>query len=203
MGFQADHARDVFHSEKLHGLPKELMIRLLKTATFQSDLRMTEEQIFEKCTSWAKYQAEMKHIEESRAESESRSGNNSRRGSRSSTPSRDIGGGIGGVGGGDDVKMQDPDEWKRIIQPLLPSIRFPTMKGEYFASKVVNTRILSSDDCSLIMQYIFTQKPHSELKYGTQQRYFEFAFDRYYDATEVIKKVAIKTTAFRKRLYGY
>merc|ERR1719192_2477122 len=182
--FQADHARDVFHSEKLHGLPKELMIRLLKTATFQSDLRMTEEQIFEKCTNWAKYQAEMRHIEERKA-SQIGNGTGSKRGSRESTPSTHT--------VGDDMKMQDPEEWKRIIQPLLPSIRFPTMKGEYFASKVVNTKILSSDDCSLIMQYIFTQKPHHELKYGTQQRYFEFAFDRYYDASEVIKKVALKT----------
>jgi len=40
-------------------------------------------------------------------------------------------------------------------------------------------------------------------KTGTKQRFFEFAFDKYYDAVEVIKKVTIQTAAFRKRLFGY
>merc|ERR1712062_287376 len=61
-------------------------------------------------------------------------------------------------------------EWKRIIRPLLPHIRFPTMKGEYFASQVVDTNILSHDDCALIMQYMFTQRKNAELKYGTKGR---------------------------------
>ena len=119
--FQADHARDVFYDEKLCGLPTELMIRLLKTATFQSDIRMTEEQIFEKCCKWARHQAEQRHIEESRAREDEHGGIGINGGSRASTPNGNDG----------DGKIQDPEEWKRIIQPLLPSIRFPTMKGEF------------------------------------------------------------------------
>merc|ERR1711994_555503 len=61
-------------------------------------------------------------------------------------------------------------EWKRIIKPLLPYIRFPTMKGEYFASQVVDTNILSSDDCALIMQYLFTRRGNAALKYSIKGR---------------------------------
>lgn len=143
--FQADHARDVFHSEKLNGLPTALMIRLLKTATFQSDLRMTEEQIFEKCTNWAKYQAEMRHIEERKA-SQIGNGTGSKRGSRESTPSTHT--------VGDDMKMQDPEEWKRIIQPLLPSIRFPTMKGEFSPYFVFSFFVVSMFIVSFSVRFV-------------------------------------------------
>lgn len=40
----------------------------------------------------------------------------------------------------------------------------------YFASQVVDTNILSSDDCALIMQYLFTQRKNNALKYSIKGR---------------------------------
>ena len=62
-------------------------------------------------------------------------------------------------------------EWQQIIQPLLPHIRFPIIKGEYFTAHVVDMKILSTDDCTLIMQYLFTQKENEDLKYSTKKRF--------------------------------
>ena len=66
---------------------------------------------------------------------------------------------------------EDETDWRRIIQPLLQYIRFPIMNGEYFTSKVVDMKILSTDDCTLIMQFLFTQKENDALKYSTKKRY--------------------------------
>ena len=66
---------------------------------------------------------------------------------------------------------EEETDWKQIIQPLLPHIRFPIMNGEYFTSNVVDMKILSTDDCTLIMQFLFTQKENDALKYSTKKRF--------------------------------
>ena len=121
----------VFHSENLNLLPTALMMRLLGSATFESGVQLTEEQVYEKSVCWAKYWAEQHKA---------------------------------------DAASSSDCDWKQVIQPLLPKIRFPIMRGEYFAAHIVDTKILSSDDCALIMQYVFTQRKNKHLKYGIKAR---------------------------------
>lgn len=55
-----EDAAKVFHSANLNLLPTELMIRLLKQATFQEgSLLLDEEELFEKCVVWAKHKSKV------------------------------------------------------------------------------------------------------------------------------------------------
>ena len=100
------------------------------------------------------------------------------------------------------------------------------MNGEYFATKVVNMKILGTDDCGLVMQYLLNHKPNKNLKYSAQRRAIEFAefeFDVFRDGNHiknhgqtlsVMPSNSTKTMApgpslssmyggGQKRLYGY
>merc|ERR1712176_709192 len=75
-------------------------------------------------------------------------------------------------GSDDDDKTEavDIQDWKSIIQPLLPHVRFPNMKGQYFAANVVELKLLSAADCTYIMQCLLTGKESKALKYSTKKR---------------------------------
>lgn len=96
----------VFYSDNLNLLSPALMIRFLESAQFQTGCILSEEEIFEKCVCWAKYNAKIYEINR-----------------MNGTSMEDLG------------KIphahQLSTEWKRIIKPLLPYIRFPNMKGEF------------------------------------------------------------------------
>merc|ERR1712048_1546547 len=74
----------------------------------------------------------------------------------------------------DDEKVEmveiDHKNWKSVIQPLLPHVRFPNMQGNYFAANVVELKLLSADDCTYIMQCLLTGKESKSLIYSTKKR---------------------------------
>jgi len=152
-----EDAAKVFHSENLNLLPTELMILLLKQATFPKTRPMTEEAVFEKCVVWAKHVAGKHAVSEDDAESAEE---------QMAVEVDDS---------DDDEKEEevvaiDPEHWKSVIQPLLLHVRFPNMEGEYFAAKVVELKLLSFDDCTFIMQCLLTGKESKFLKYSTKKR---------------------------------
>jgi len=149
-----EDAAIVFNSRNLNLLPTELMIRLLKQATFQTT-KLTEEYVFEKCVEWAKHHAGKHSLSEQRdRELEEEM--------------------VVEMEDSDDEKEEmveiDHKNWKSVIQPLLPHVRFPNMKGEYFAAKVVELKLLSAEDCTFIMQCLLTGKESKSLKYSTKKR---------------------------------
>lgn len=151
-----EDAAKVFHSRNLNMLPTELMIRLLKQATFQTT-KLTEEAVFEKCVIWAKHHAG-KHAASDDPES--------------AMEEQVV---VGALDSDEDEKEEvvveiDPKNWKSVIQPLLPHVRFPNMKGDYFAANVVELKLLSADDCTYIMQNLLTGKESKSLKYSTKKR---------------------------------
>jgi len=172
-------AAKAFESENFNLLPTELMIRLLKWATFGRTERLTEEVVFQKCVLWAKYKAQINRI-------------NQGKGPSSSSDDDD------GDASGEEFKAQggDGDEaavglgaehfyrarsrnngrpstnWKDLIQPLLPEIRFPIMEGPYFADKVVNLGLLTAVHCTEIMQSYFIELPSNRKPtYSSKRRY--------------------------------
>jgi len=150
-----EDAAKVFHSRNLNLLPTELMIRLLQQATFQT-VKLTEEAVFEKCVIWAKYHA----------------GKHAQGGSDKEVPVIDDQG-VGADESDDEKEVvveKDPKNWKSVIQPLLPHVRFPNMQGNYFAANVVELKLLSADDCTYIMQCLLTGKESKSLKYSTKKR---------------------------------
>merc|ERR1712087_137755 len=149
--FEDESAIEVLRSENLKTLPCELMTRLLRYDL----IRVSEEEIFERSVTWAKWHEKVNVSKQSDSES----------------------GDISMVTN-NEVEMEgwqhvEQTEGQQIIQPLLPHIRFPIMKGEYFTAHVVDMKILSTDDCTLIMQYLFTQKENEDLKYSTKKRFDE------------------------------
>jgi len=136
----------VLQCENLKTLPTELMIRLLR----HDGIKMAEETIFERCATWAQWKEKVAVANKSGQES------------ISLVTTEEA-----AIEGWDEEEETD---WKQIIQPLLPHIRFPVMNGEYFTSHVVDMKILSTDDCTLIMQFLFTQKENDNLKYSTKKR---------------------------------
>jgi len=162
-------AAKAFESENFNLLPTELMIRLLKWATFGRTERLTEEVVFQKCVLWAKYKAQINRINEGQ----------SAQGPPESDEDSD--------GSGEESKEQEQTEhfyrarksngrastnWKDLIQPLLPEIRFPIMAGPYFADKVVNLALLTADDCTEIMQSYFIEMPSNRKpSYSSKRRY--------------------------------
>merc|ERR1712003_174179 len=68
------------------------------------------------------------------------------------------------------VVEEENQDWKNVIVPILPYIRFPIMTGVYFASNVFEMDLLSSEDSTLIMQWQFTKKDNDALKYSTKIR---------------------------------
>merc|ERR1712079_932375 len=68
------------------------------------------------------------------------------------------------------VVEEENQDWKNVIVPILPYIRFPIMTGMYFASNVFELDLLSSEDSTLIMQWQFTKKDNDALKYSTKIR---------------------------------
>jgi len=145
--FEGQQAIEVLRCENLKSMPTELMIRLLR----YDSTRMDEEIIFEKCTKWAQWKEKVALAKKSEQKSISLVITEEAH-----------------IDGWDDEEETD---WKRIIQPLLPHIRFPIMNGEYFTSNVVDMKILTTDDCTLIMQFLFTQKENDALKYSTKKRF--------------------------------
>merc|ERR1712217_630233 len=158
-----EDAAKVFHSRNLNLLPTELMIRLLQQATFQT-VKLTEEAVFEKCVIWAKYHAG-KHAGDNVSEDEV----------ISPIINDDEEEEVGAEDSDHDdekeiVVERDPKNWKSVIQPLLPHVRFPNMQGNYFAANVVELKLLSADDCTYIMQCLLTGKESKSLKYSTKKR---------------------------------
>lgn len=177
-----EDANDVFLSENLNTLPRAIMVRLLQTATIQTD-KMTEEMIFEKCVIWAKWHAQIQRI-------------NHRQ--QRSIPDDDAEGKMEEVldsrqsqDGGTNPSLVVVGDWKEEMKPLLEWIRFPLMSGDYFASKVVNMKILTSDDCGLVMQYLLNRRPNKNLKYSSRRRCLHFAqfkFDVFCDGNDVLQQ---------------
>jgi len=147
--FEDASAIEVLRSENLKTLPCELMMRLLR----YDHIRMSEEGIFERTVTWAKWHEKVNVSKQSE------------NGDISMVTTEEV-----EMAGWQEVEQT---EWQQIIQPLLPYIRFPIMKGEYFTAHVVDMKILSTDDCTLIMQYLFTQKENEDLKYSTKKRFDE------------------------------
>ena len=215
-----EDANDVFLAENLNTLPQEIMIRLLKTATIQTD-KMTEEMIFEKCVIWAKWHAQIQKINHQHVtipDDDDAEG-------KMEEP-QDVADALDGASSSS--VSSGVSDWKQKIKPLLEWIRFPLMSGDYFASKVVNMNILTSDDCGLVMQYLLNRKPNKNLKYSSRRRclYFaQFKFDVFCDGNDVKQqghclqvnpdvnyitmgldyKVSATSgpPAVRRRLYGY
>jgi len=152
-----EDAAKVFHSRNLNMLPTELMIRLLQQATFQN-IKLTEEAVFEKCVGWAKHHA-AKHAEGASDEEVNLY-----------EPDAHLVEADDSDDEKEPVVERDPKNWKSVIQPLLPNVRFPNMQGKYFAATVVELKLLSADDCTYIMQCLLTGKESKSLKYSTKKR---------------------------------
>jgi len=164
-------AAKAFESENFNLLPTELMIRLLKWATFGRTERLTEEVVFQKCVLWAKYKAQINRINQGQG-----------------PPENDID--EDSDASGEEAKQLEQEQtehfyqtntrnkgrastnWKDLIQPLLPEVRFPIMAGPYFADKVVNLALLTADDCTEIMQSYFIEMPTTKKPtYSNKRRY--------------------------------
>jgi len=144
-----EDAATVFGCDNYKTLPTELMILLLKHDTNY----LAEEKVFEKCKAWAEYHDD--NFDSLYNDCMYR---------YLLSPSRH-----------DDSKSEGDDRlenegWKQIIQPLLPYIRFPTMDGPWFAAHVVDLKIMSAEDTTLIMQWYFHPVEKSELRYSTKKR---------------------------------
>jgi len=157
-------AAKAFESENFNLLPTELMIRLLKWATFGRTERLTEEVVFQKCVLWAKYKAQINRINQGQAPSDDDdgSGEELKDGAEAEHFYRARSKNNG----------RPSTNWKDLIQPLLPEIRFPIMEGPYFADKVVNLGLLTAVHCTEIMQSYFIETPSNRKPtYSSKRRY--------------------------------
>jgi len=151
-------AATVFGCANYKALPTELMIRLLQ----HDQDYLAEERVFEKVVTWAKFHHE--HFRELYIASMYRCSLDARRSQKVHEETTQ-----------EELAQMERGGWQLIIQPLLPSVRFPVMDGGYFAENIVDLKILSSDDTTLIMQFFFCQENKDTLKYGVQPRHLQTA----------------------------
>jgi len=147
-------AATVFGCENYKALPTELMIRLLQ----HDQNYLAEERVFEKVVTWAKFHQQ--HFRELYIASMYKCSLDPRRSSKAREETTQ-----------EEIVQMERGGWQHIIQPLLPFVRFPVMDGGYFAENIVDLKILSSDDTTLIMQFFFCQENKETLKYGVKPRH--------------------------------
>jgi len=147
-------AATVFGCENYKALPTELMIRLLQ----QDQNYLAEERVFEKVVTWAKFHHQ--HFGELYKTSMYKCSLDPRRSHKAREETTQ-----------EELEQMERGGWQHIIQPLLPFVRFPVMDGGYFAENIVDLKILSSDDTTLIMQFFFCQENKETLKYGVKPRH--------------------------------
>jgi len=147
-------AAAVFGCENYKALPTELMIRLLQ----HDQNYLAEERVFEKVVTWAKFHQQ--HFRELYTASMYKCSLDPRRSTKAKEETTQ-----------EEIVQMERGGWQHIIQPLLPFVRFPVMDGGYFAENIVDLKILSSDDTTLIMQFFFCQENKDTLKYGVKPRH--------------------------------
>merc|ERR1712129_389942 len=153
-----EDAATVFECENYKALPTELMIRLLQ----HDQNYVAEERVFEKVVIWAKFHHQ--HFRELYISSMYKCSLDPRRSHNVSEETTQ-----------EQLAQMERGGWQLMIQPLLPFVRFPVMDGGYFAENIVDLKILSSDDTTLIMQFFFCQENKDTLKYGVQPRHLQTA----------------------------
>jgi len=169
-----EDAATVFECENYKALPTELMIRLLQ----HDQNYLAEERVFEKVVIWAKFHHQ--HFREQYISSMYKCSLDPRRSHKVSEETTQ-----------EELAQMERGGWQLLIQPLLPFVRFPVMDGGYFAENIVDLKILSSDDTTLIMQWFFCQERKETLKYEVKPRHLQ-----------VDAKEAVNANSNRRRGFG-
>jgi len=223
------YALDLFQSkEQFCVLPQELMMRVISKDPMHSDIPLSEDVIFTKCILWAKYQAKCALRGDSNGDHQNHQIPRSLRdGPRASggpgsphsplSPGSPRSPGSDGTAGDYSSRplsrrmCRNPD-WKSMIQPLIPYIRFPTMDRSFFAAHVIPSGLLPAEDCKSILQFMTSENEDislHRLKYNERPREFGLTTEiLYYDRQHLTQKGLImgtsqSFTADGKRLYGY